>query len=102
MLPLRSVLGTRFKCGQDEVTATPFFKSSPSQAPSFLGVWGWGELIVQTTEGMGGEDAGKSAGLRQSLGLTVVSETVTSVFPRDPTSEGPTCLSANFGWCVLG
>jgi len=37
MLPLRSVLGTWFKCGQDEVTATPFFESFPSQAPSFWG-----------------------------------------------------------------
>lgn len=100
MLPLRSVSGTWFKCGQDEVTATPFFESFPSQAPSFGGGSG-GERTVQTWE-RGREDAGKSAGLRQSLGLTVVLETVTSMFPGDPTSEGPTCLSANSGWCVLG
>jgi hypothetical protein len=30
VLPLWSVSGTRFKCGQDEVTAIPFFESFPS------------------------------------------------------------------------
>lgn len=63
-----------------------------SQAPSF---GGWTQCRPQRM--LGNRQAGD-----KDLDPQLCWRQQPPEFPRDPASEGPTCPSANCGWCVLG